>query len=137
MNIDVEKINNLSLDEIKVACKLFELWQIACKTEELIKKAYIFGPQEEEIKIEEDNADGVYEYITCQYVWRVKYKLVTIQVTCSAEEIFRYLKTSYFVNRSLVSYYDEEGKYSKAAEEALICSRFFDFVERTEKRVNN
>lgn len=126
--MNIQKIMELTPDEVLLAAQLKELAEEAKKLSVLIRETYrcfAFG----EDKITVWTEAGNYEYLTYAGVWQARYLRQSYDIDCTPEGIFNILKTKYFFDAQELTDCERKEMEKKF--------KYFEaFVERTKERAN-
>lgn len=130
-NESMEKISNLTADEIIVAVELSEVAKEAKEIFELIRSTYkCFGIGQDIIEVWRDRDGYNHEYLTHDGIWQARYLHQTYDIRCSPDCIYEYFRAEYLVENGFVPEY-EGNQPTEAGEKKLICRYFRSFIEKT------
>ena len=133
-NASIEKILDLTADEIIVAVELQKVAKEAADVAQLIRDTYhCFGLNEDQIEVYRDHDGCNREFLTHDGVWLARYLHQSYNVDCSTTIIYEYLRAEFLVNNGYMPEY-EGNILTDIGEKKLICSYFRKFVELTRKR---
>lgn len=128
---DMEKIKNLTADEIIIVNGLVDAAREAKEAAKLIRDTYSFGIGEERITIWKDQYNA--EYLTHEGVWQARYLHQTYDIKCSEDEIFKYFIAEYLIKNGFAK--EVEGCYrTEEGEMKLVCGYFRDFLKVTRQK---
>lgn len=128
---DMEKIMNLTADEIIIVNGLNDVAKEAKAVSKLISCVYTFPMNKNKIKILEDLYNK--EYITHDGVWQARYLNQSYDIKCTEDEIFNYFKAEYLVENGFVKKGSDNDDYKEEVEKANICKYFRAFLKRTKE----
>ena len=126
---DLEKIMELTADDLLIVNGLQEVAREAKEHSDLIYKAYehAFGIGQKKVVIWEDGCNA--EYITHEGVWQARYLHQKYDVKVDFDTIFDFYRAEWLIKEGYVKEYfeDEMTVYGKKKE---ICNYFRVFVRR-------
>lgn len=128
---DMEKIKNLTADEIIIVNGLADVAKEAKEAAKLIPCVYTFPMNKNKIRLWGDGCNE--EYITHDGVWQARYLHQEYDIKCTEDEIFDYLKAEYLVSKGFVQEFSSNSDYTytEEGEKAHICKYFRVFLEKT------
>lgn len=126
---NMEKIMNLTADEIIIVNGLNDVAKEAKEVAKLITCVYTFPMNKDKIRIWGDGYND--EYITHDGVWQARYLHQTYDVKCTEDEIFDYFKAEYLVVNGFANKHRDNGTYTEEGEKAYICQYFRSSLEKT------
>ena len=126
----LENVMKLTPDEIICLDGLVSVAKEAKAAYMLIQKAYskAFGIGQDRIEVWSDGVN--YEYLTHAGVWEAHYLYQNYAVECSLEEIFKYYRAAYLIDKGFAKEF-EEGSITEEGELAQVCRYFKGFVNKT------
>ena len=127
---DLEKIMELTADELLIANGLQEVAREAKQHVTLIHKAYehAFGIGERKILIWNDECNA--EYITHEGVWQARYLHQKYDVKVDLSTIFDFYRAEWLIKEGYVAEGFEDGGLTAYGKKKQICNYFRAFVKR-------
>lgn len=126
---DIEKIKDLTVNEVIAMNDLLNLAKEAKSFADLIQETYKFPIGVDKINLHFPGEGE--EYITHDGVWHGKYKLYSCDVDCSEDSIFKYLKAECLISHGICRKADEQNHATEEWENTIIARRFRSFINRT------
>ena len=126
---DIEKIKNLTVNEIIAMHDLLNVAKEAKSFAKLIQETYKFPIGVDKINLHSPREGK--EYLTHDGVWHGIYPRYSCDVDCSEDSIFKYLKAECLISHGICRKADEQNHATEEYEDSIIAKHFRSFINRT------
>ena len=129
---NIEKIKDLTADEVTIVNDLMSVVNEASEAAELIRKTYHdFEIFQNQIEVWSDPQKKEHEYLTRDGVWYSIKSSEKFGVICSKEKIFQLFETEYLVSRGFIDEFNDDGQYTEEGQRKKAAKAFRKFLNRT------